>query len=69
MLIDLWMMFLSLCITSARTDPLAFLTRLTSLPWKLIHFVQICAEGNSNAAQTGVVICPSYSVFKTIPLV
>lgn len=46
--IDLWMMFLSLFITST----LAFLTRFTSLPCKVIYFVQICAESNSNDAQT-----------------
>lgn len=66
--IDLWMMFVSLCITSAWTDPLAFLTRFTGLPWKVIYFVQICAEGNSNVAQTCIVIRSSHSVFKTTPL-
>lgn len=33
--IDLWMMFVSLRITSAWTDPLAFLTRFTALPWEV----------------------------------
>lgn len=65
--IDLWMMFVSLRITSAWTDPLAFLTRFTALPWEINTLFKYLQKATATLLKHICHLLFPFG-FKTIPL-